>query len=96
MRRAFGFDCSTAPNANAHAERFVRSIKEECLNHLVSLGDRHFRLVIAEYLEHCHRERNHQGLDNELIADAAAMRTIGPIRRRARLGGLLNYYARAA
>ncbi len=57
-----------APNANAHAERFVRSIKEECLNRLIPLGDRHFRLVIAEYLEHYHRERNHQGLDNELIA----------------------------
>ncbi len=85
-----------APNANAHAERFVRSIKEECLNRLVPLGDRHFRLVIAEYLEHYHRERNHQGLDNELITGAAAMRTIGPVRRRARLGGLLNYYARAA
>ena len=61
-----------APNANAHAERFVRSIKEECLNRLVPLGDRHFRLVIAEYLEHYHRERNHQGLHNELIAGAAA------------------------
>jgi len=85
-----------APNANAHAERFVRSIKEECLNRLVPLGDRHFRLAIAEYLEHYHRERNHQGLDNELIAGAAAMRTIGPVRRRERLGGLLNYYARAA
>ena len=85
-----------APNANAHAERFVRSIKEECLNRLVPLGDSHFRLVIAEYLEHYHRERNHQGLDNELIAGAAAMQTIGPVRRRARLGGLLNYYARAA
>jgi hypothetical protein len=44
--------------------------------------------VIAEYLEHYHRERNHPGLDNELIAGAAAMRTIGPVRRRARLGGL--------
>ena len=86
----------STPNANAHAERFVRSIKKECLNRLVPLGDRHFRLVIAEYLEHYHRERNHQRLDNELIAGAAAMRTIGPVCRRARLGGLLNYYARAA
>ena len=85
-----------APNANAHAERFVRSIKEECLNRLVPLGDRHFRFVITEYLEHYHRERNHQGLDNELIAGAGAMRTTGPVRRRARLDGLLNYYARAA
>jgi transposase InsO family protein len=64
-----------APNANAHAERFVRSFKEECLNRLVPLGDRHFRLVIAEYLEHYHRERNHQGLDNELIAGDANHRS---------------------
>jgi putative transposase len=85
-----------APNVDTHAERFVGSIKEECLNRLVPLGDRHFRLVIAEYLEHYHRERNHQGLDNELIAGAVALRTSGPVRRRARLGGLLNYYARAA
>ena len=52
--------------------------------------------MIAEYLEHYHRERNHQGLDDDLIAGAIAGGTIGPVRRRARLGGLLNYYARAA
>ena len=54
-------------------------------------GDRHFRPVIAEYLEHYHRERNHQGLDNELIAGAAAMRTTSPVRRRARLVGLEGF-----
>jgi transposase InsO family protein len=85
-----------APNANAYAERFVRSIKQECLHRVIPFGERHLRRTITEYVEHYHRERNHQGLDNALI-DA---RTHGPtgkrIRRRPRLGGLLNYYERAA
>jgi len=51
-----------APNANAYAERFVRSIKEECLNRLIPLGERH-RQAVAEFVAHYHRERNHQGLD---------------------------------
>jgi transposase InsO family protein len=84
-----------APNANAHAERFVRSIKQECLNRIVPLGERHFRRTVAEYVEHYHRERNHQGLANELI-DPVANRCAGRVCRRPRLGGLLNYYARAA
>ena len=84
-----------APNANAYAERFVRSIKEECLSRLVPFGERHLRRTIAEYVEHYHRERNHQGLDNELITGALIERG-HRIRRRQRLGGLLNYYARAA
>ena len=56
-----------APNANAYAERFVRSIKHECLNRVIPLGERHFRRTISEFVEHYHRERNHQGLGNTLI-----------------------------
>jgi putative transposase len=56
-----------APNANAHAERFVRSIKHECLDRIVPPGERHFRRVLAEFVDHYHRERNHQGLENPLI-----------------------------
>ena len=56
-----------APNANAYAERFVRSIKDECLSRVIPFGERHLRRTIAEYVEHYHRERNHQGLENELI-----------------------------
>jgi putative transposase len=85
-----------APNANAHAERFVRSIKEECLHRVIPFGERHLGRTIAEYVEHYHRERNHQGIENELIARAPATDHVGRIRRRARLGGLLNYYCRAA
>ena len=55
-----------APNANAYAERFVRSIKEECLDRLIPIGERHFRRAIAEFVQHYHGERNHQGLDNRL------------------------------
>src|SRR4030088_3333081 len=51
-----------APNANAYAERFVRSIKEECLDRLIPIGDGHFRRAVTEYVAHYHRERNHQGL----------------------------------
>jgi transposase InsO family protein len=56
-----------APNANAYAERFVRSIKEECLDRLIPIGEWHFRRAVAEFIEHYHGERNHQGLDNRLI-----------------------------
>jgi len=85
--------------ANAFSERFVLSIKSECLDKLVPLGERHLRLAISEFVAHYHLERNHQGLDNRLLtaiiapandnADPAA-----PIERRQRLGGLLNYYCR--
>ena len=85
-----------APNANAYAERFVRSIKEECLNRLVPCGERHHRRAVAEFVAHYHRERNHQALDNDLIVGQPAKRRVGRVRRHQRLGGLLNYYARAA
>jgi putative transposase len=81
-----------AANANAYAERFVRSIKEECLDRLVPLGERHFRRAVTEYVDHYHRERNHQGLDNRLIAAPPSTHASGRVRRRPRLGGLLNFY----
>ena len=56
-----------ALKANAFAERFVRSIKEECLDRIIPLDERHFRRAVAEFIEHYHRERNHQGLGNALI-----------------------------
>ena len=85
-----------APNANAYAERFVRSIKEECLDRIIPLGERHFRQALSEFVAHYHRERNHQGLDNALI-ERVDQKDIGKrIQRRPRLGGVLNYYERAA
>jgi putative transposase len=85
-----------APNCNAYAERFVRSIKEECLDRLIVLGERHLRRAIAEFLAHYHLERNHQGLGNELIEAFEGPAAAGAVRRRQRLGGMLNYYYRAA
>jgi putative transposase len=85
-----------APNGNAHAERFVRSIKEECLDRLIPFGERAFRRAVAEFVAHYQCERNHQGLGNELIELPPEHEHVGRIRRRSRLGGLLNYYARAA
>ena len=80
-----------APNANAYAERFVRSVKEECLDRLIPLGERYFRGAVTEFVEHYHRERNHQGLRNALIAGAPVRCGGGRIWRRPRLGGLLHY-----
>jgi transposase InsO family protein len=85
-----------APNANAYAERFVRSIKEECLDRMIPIGERHFRRAIREFVDHYHHERNHQALGNALIDGVDHRQTRGRIRRRPRLGGLLNYYERAA
>jgi putative transposase len=79
-----------APNANAYAERFVRSIREECLDRLIPIGERHFRRALTEYVAHYHHERNHQGIENELIERASARDHVGRIRCRPRLGGVLN------
>ena len=84
-----------ALNANANAERFVRSMKEGCLDRIIPLGERHFRRAVHEYVARYHRERNHQGLENALIEGAPVSR-VGRVRRQSRLGGLLNFYRRAA
>ena len=85
-----------APNCNAYAERFVRSIKEECLDRMVLFGEVRFRRALAAFLEHYHRERNHQGLGNRLIVPEPPGPRNGDVCCRTRLGGLLRYYYRAA
>jgi putative transposase len=85
-----------APNANAYAERFVRSIREECLDHLILFGERRLLHVLEEFVVHYHEERNHQGLDNALIAPARRAVGSARVRCRERLGGLLRYYYQAA
>ena len=85
-----------SPNLNAFAERFVLSIKSECLKRIVPLGEVHLRRAILEYTEHYHEERNHQGLNNELIVPAEVMKGVGKVDRRKRLGGLLSFYYREA
>lgn len=86
-----------SPNLNAHLERFMRSIKEECLSRLIFFGEESLRRALTTYLEHYHAERNHQGLDNRLIdpqPDSPAI--AGNIECRERLGGMLRYYHRKA
>jgi len=86
-----------SPNLNAHAERWVRGIRDECLSRLIPIGQRMLRRALREYGAHFHQERNHQGLGNVLIMpDASSKHREGPVIRRPRLGGLLNYYERAA
>ena len=84
-----------APNLNAHAERFVRTIKENCLERMILFGEDSLRTAAREFVMHYHMERNHQGLGNKLIMPVAC-KTTGPVERRERLGGLLNYYHRGA
>jgi transposase InsO family protein len=85
-----------SPNLNAFAERFVLSIKRECLDRIVPLGERHLRRAVSEFVAHYHEERNHQGLENRLIEAPLPANTNGRIVRRERLGGLLSFYRRAA
>jgi putative transposase len=86
----------SSPNLNAYAERFVRSIKSECLAKLVLLGEKHLRTVVREYVARYHTERNHQGLDGRLLEPPANNSGTGPIDCRERLGGLLRFYRRQA
>ena len=86
-----------SPNLNAYAERFVRSIKEECLNRMIFIGQASLRRVVSEYMSHYHAERNHQGLENRLIRGIPSVAVNeGAIHRRPRFGGMLNFYYRQA
>ena len=84
-----------APNMNAFAERFVRSIKSECLSQMVFVGQGSLDRAVAEFVAHYHDEPSHQGIGNEIISGAMPKR-IGQIEVKERLGGLLNYYHRRA
>lgn len=84
-----------APNANAHAERFVRSIRSECLDRMVLFGEAHVRRALTQYLAHYNCERSHQGISNELVCGRPVV-SRAPIECSERLGGLLRYYHRAA
>jgi putative transposase len=86
-----------SPNLNAQAERFVRSIKESCLERLILFGENSLRKAASEFVAHYHAERPHQGLGNRLIRpEPSHLGNNGALQRRQRLGGMLNYYYRAA
>ena len=85
------------PNMNAYIERFMRSIKEECLDQMIFFGEDSLRHAVNQYLIHYHDARNHQGLDNQLIVPFEKPPDISkPIETTERLGGMLKSYRRAA
>jgi putative transposase len=87
-----------SPNLNAYAERWVRSIKEECLSRLILFGEASLRHALTQYVDHFHLERNHQGKGNVLLFPPVNPDTEcqGPMQCHERLGGLLKYYTRKA
>ena len=86
-----------SPNLNAFAERFVRTIRQECLSRMIFFGEDSLRRAVEEFVVHYKAERNHQSLGNRIIQpEIPAFPAVGEICRRRRLGGLLNYYYRAA
>ena len=86
-----------APNLNAYAERFVRTIKEDCLDRMILFGEQSLRNSVQHFSAHYHFERNHQDLGNRIITPVQMIgHTTGTIRRRQRLGGLLSYHYREA
>jgi transposase InsO family protein len=82
---------------NAFGERYMRSIKSECLSNLIFFGEKSLRRALCEFSEYYHTERNHQELENNTIdfSDEVGL-TDGPVQRRERLGGMLSFYHRAA
>jgi len=86
-----------SPNLNPNLERFMRSVKEECLERMIFFGERSLQNAVADFLVHYHQERNHQGLNNQLIQPGEEVgRTAGDVACRERLGGMLRYYYRKA
>jgi len=87
-----------SPNLNAYAERWVRSVKEECLSRLILFGEVSLRHALTQYVDHYHHERNHQGKGNVLLFPTVNQDPAreGSIRCPERLGGLLKYYMREA
>jgi transposase InsO family protein len=86
-----------SPNLNPNLERFMRSVKEECLERMVFFGEKSLQIAVAEFLSHYYAERNNQGLDNGLIEPGEEVgRTAGGVACRERLGGILHYYYRKA
>ena len=88
-----------SPNLNAYAERWVKSVKDECLSKLIFFGEASLRHALRNYLAHYHGERNHQGKDNVVLFPTPTTDTYaddGPVACRERLGGLLKFYYQEA
>jgi len=85
-----------APNVNAYAERMVRSIREECLDRIIIVNEKHLRFVLRQYEQYYNEARPHQGLGQGIPNGAVPSSPKGRIRKRSYLGGLLNDYYREA
>ena len=85
-----------APTANAYAERWVRSVREECLDHLLVVNEAHLRHILAAYVTHHNRARPHQGLEQQTPVPSIPRACAGQVRRRDVLGGLIHEYDREA
>ena len=90
------FSPPRSPNLNAYAERFVRSIKHECLNKMIFFSEKQLRHVVSEYIEHYNTERPHQGIGNVPITPTDDQPVAGKIECKERLGGMLKHYYRKA
>ncbi len=85
-----------APNANAYAERWVRSVREECLDKLLVINETHLRRVLHEYVTYYNNARPHQGIDQQSPNPRMAVRNTGPVKCHDVLGGIIHDYYRAA
>jgi putative transposase len=87
-----------SPRSNAFAERWVRTVREDCLDHILIFGRRHLEKVLTEYVHHYNRARPHRGLelDQPEPTTAGDQTVTGMIRRRDVLGGLIHEYELAA
>jgi putative transposase len=85
-----------APNLNAHVERFIQTLQQECLDHFMILGAKHLDHLVREFVRHYHEERPHQSMGNAPLRRSNSEQRDGPIRCRTRLGGVLRHYYRIA
>ena len=88
-----------SPNLNCYSERWVRSVKEDCLSRLILFGEASLKRALQQYLIHYHEERNHQGKDNQLLFPRQTRPPGGGqglVQCQQRLGGMLKYYSRQA
>lgn len=85
-----------SPRANAFAERFVRTAREDCLDHLLIFDQQHLERVLGEYVHHYNLARPHRGLDLEPPQPRRASTKTGAVRRRDVLDGLIHEYELAA
>ena len=85
-----------APDANAYSERWVRTVREECLDHLLILNEAHLRSVLQEYLAYYNARRHLQGLEQQSPIPRAEPVAVGQVQKRQVLGGIINVYFRSS